>query len=153
MRITSAPITTAQAATQRYRGRQDDVTSVAYHGRMAKSARDMDGWWVATGAELGGVRLPAEALSDLALRLRKGTFRFGTDEGWTVVHRNVRPQALDIVLSRGSNRGRVVPAIIDVSGSSMRICCDLSGRSRPQEFKAPSGTRCFLASYRRSDRL
>ena len=120
---------------------------------MANNTRDIDGWWVATDAELGGVRLPAEALADLALRLRKGTFRFGTDEGWTVVHRNLRPQALDIVSAHGPNRGRVVPAIIHVSGSSMRICCDLSGRSRPQEFKAPSGTRCFLASYRRTSRL
>ena len=42
---------------------------------MAKSTRDIDGRWVATVAELGGVRLPAEALSDLALKLSKGTFR------------------------------------------------------------------------------
>jgi uncharacterized protein (TIGR03067 family) len=108
---------------------------------------------VATGAELGGVQLPAEALSDLALRLRKGTFRFGTDEGWTVVNSHACPQTLDIVPARGPNRGRVVPAIIDVSGSSMKLCCDLSGKCRPHEFKAPSGTRRFLATYRRTSRL
>jgi uncharacterized protein (TIGR03067 family) len=116
---------------------------------MANERPDLDGWWVATRAELGGLPLPAEALSDLALRLRRGTFRFGTDEGWTVINQRARPRTLDMVPARGPSRGRVVPAIIAVSGSSMRICCDLAGRCRPQEFKAPAGTRCFLASYRR----
>ena len=110
---------------------------------------NLDGWWIATFGELGGIRLPAEALSDLALRLRHGTFRFGSDEGWTVINWHARPHTIDIVPARGPNRGRVVPAIIEVSGNSIRICCDLSGRSRPDLFAAPSGTRIFLATYRR----
>src|SRR5687767_13061663 len=116
---------------------------------MPNERPDLDGWWVATRAELGGLPLPDEALSDLALRLRRGTFRFGADEGWTVINHQSRPRTLDMVPAQGPSRGRVVPAIIAVSGSSMRICCDLSGRCRPQEFKAPPGTRRFLASYRR----
>ena len=119
---------------------------------MANERPDLDGWWVATRAELGGLPLPAEALTDLGLRLRQGTFRFGTDEGWAVINHHVRPRTLDMVPARGPNRGRVVPAIIAVSGSTMRICCDLAGRARPQEFKAPAGTRRFLASYRRVGR-
>ena len=116
---------------------------------MAHRQPDIDGWWVATRAELGGIRLPAEALLDLPLRLRNGTFRFGTDVGWTVVHTHATPRALDIVPARGPHRGRVVPAIIQISGRSMRICCDLSGKRRPQEFESPPGTRRFLATYRR----
>ena len=120
---------------------------------MPNQGPDLDGWWVATRAELGGLPLPEEALSDLALRLRQGTFRFGTDEGWTVINHHARPRTLDMVPARGPSRGRVVPAIITVSGSGscMRICCDLAGRSRPQTFEAPAGTRRFLASYRRLD--
>ncbi len=120
---------------------------------MVKSLPDIDGWWVATDGELGGIPLPAEALTDLALRLRQGTFRFGTDEGWIVMNRHAHPHTLDIVPARGPNRGRVVPAIVQVAGSSMRICCDLSGRHRPQEFTSPTGTRRFLATYRRVNRL
>ena len=65
---------------------------------MPNERPDLDGWWVATRAELGGLPLPSVALSDLTLRLRRGTFRFGSD------------------------------------------------------FKAPAGTRRFLASYRRVGR-
>ena len=42
---------------------------------------NLDGWWIATAGKLGGIRLPREALLDLTLRLRNGTFRFGTDKG------------------------------------------------------------------------
>jgi uncharacterized protein (TIGR03067 family) len=79
--------------------------------------------------------------------VRHGAFRFGTDEGWTVINHNTRPRTLDMVPAQGPSRGRVVPAIVALSGSTMRICCDLAGRRRPQEFKAPAGTRRFLASY------
>jgi uncharacterized protein (TIGR03067 family) len=116
---------------------------------MTRDEPEIDGWWVATAGKLGGVRLPKEALIDLPLRLQNGTFRFGTDEGRTVINRHVQPHALDIIPTRGPHRGRVVPAIIDVTGSALRICCDLSGTSRPDEFTAPRGTRRFLARYRR----
>ena len=79
---------------------------------METEAADIDGWWVATAGKLGGVRLPKEALIDLPLRLQNGTFRFGTDEGRTVINRHVQPQTLDIIPTRGPHRGRVVPAII-----------------------------------------
>jgi len=116
---------------------------------MVTEGPDLDGWWVATAGKLGGVRLPKEALVDLTLRLRNGTFRFGTDEGRTVINRHVQPQTLDIIPTRGPHRGRVVPAIIEITDSSLRICCDLSGTCRPHDFKAPAGTRRFLAKYRR----
>ena len=118
---------------------------------MPYESLDIDGWWVPTRAELGGLQLPVEALSDLVLRLRRGTFRFGADEGWTVINHYARPHTLDMVPARGPSRGRVVPAIVTVSGSRMRICCDLAGRARPQSFDAPAGTRRFLANYRRVD--
>ena len=110
---------------------------------------DVDGWWVATAGKLGGIRLPREALQDLTLRLQRGRFRFGTDEGRTVINRHVTPRTMDIIPTRGPHRGRVVPAIIDVTGSSLRLCCDLSGMSRPEDFRSPAGTRRFLARYRR----
>jgi len=116
---------------------------------MVRKPPDIDGWWVAICGELGGIPLPLEALPDLALRLQNGTFRFGTDEGWTVMNHHACPRTLDIVPARGPHRGRVVPGIVSVSGSSMRICCDLSGRCRPEEFTSPAGTRRFLASYQR----
>ncbi len=36
-----------------------------------------------------------------------------------------------------------------ILADSMRICYDLSGAEFPKEFKAPKGTRLYLAGYRR----
>ena len=116
---------------------------------MARKDLDLDGWWVAIEGKLGGIPLPAEALSDLPLRLGKGRFSLGTDEGRTVLNGHARPTSLDLILTGGPNRGRIVPAIIDMSADALRLCCDLSGASRPDAFSAPAGTRRFLVSYRR----
>jgi uncharacterized protein (TIGR03067 family) len=116
---------------------------------MVRGELDIDGWWLAIDGRLGGVELPTEALSDLPLRLQAGTFRLGSDEGRTVFNGHARPTALDLILTRGPHRGRVVPAIYDLNGSGLRLCCDLSGVYRPETFTAPSGTRRFLVRYRR----
>ena len=119
-------------------------------GSMAWNQPTIDGWWIATAGELGGGPLPFEALTDLPLRVENGMFRFGSDEGRIVVNGPAAPATMDLVLTHGPNRGRVVPAILELSANAMRICCDLSGTRRPTEFKAPAGTRHFLATYHRA---
>jgi uncharacterized protein (TIGR03067 family) len=116
---------------------------------MAPKEPNIDGWWVAIDARLGGFPLPTEALSDLPLRLQSGIFRLGTDEGRTVFNDHVHPSSLDLILTRGPHRGRIVPAIYDLDESRLRLCCDLSGADRPDTFAAPPGSRRFLVSYRR----
>ena len=132
--------------TSRYRQRYETVASDLYAGVM----QDLDGWWVAVDGELGGMALPPEVLPDLAFRFSSGTFRFGVDEGRVVLNTRSRPERLDLIPTRGPNRGRVVPAIIELTATSLRICCDLSGTHRPRAFRAPPGTRRFLATYRRA---
>ena len=117
---------------------------------MKNSDRNLDGWWLATEGHLGGVRLPEEALVDLSLRFSDGAFAFGTDSGRIVVNRHVQPARMDIIPMHGPNEGHVVPAIVEYDASTLRICCDLSGRRRPTGFVAPAGTRHFLATYRRA---
>jgi uncharacterized protein (TIGR03067 family) len=110
----------------------------------------LNGWWVVTEAKLAGVSLPPDALAELHLRVQSGTFTLGHDEGTIAVNRDVHPAAMDVVATSGPNRGRFVPAIFEHAGGLLRICYDLSGRQRPREFDAPTGTRRFLATYRRA---
>jgi uncharacterized protein (TIGR03067 family) len=89
-------------------------------------------------------------LAELTLRVQCGRFVLGCDEGTIAIDRQVHPAAMDVVATHGPNRGRYVPAIFEHAGGMLRICYDLSGRQRPGEFKAPLGTRRFLATYRRA---
>jgi uncharacterized protein (TIGR03067 family) len=113
-------------------------------------AAALNGRWIATDAELGGVRLPGEVLSELTLHLKAGRFVFGNDSGIIAVDLDHRPHALDVVATAGPNYGRFVPAIFEQAGGMLRVCYDLSGRERPREFRAPLGTRRFLVTYRRA---
>jgi hypothetical protein len=36
-------------------------------------------------------------------------------------------------------------------GDTLRVCYDLSGKSRPTEFKTKEGTRLFLVTYKRQN--
>jgi uncharacterized protein (TIGR03067 family) len=110
----------------------------------------LDGTWLVTAGQLGGVRLPDNAFDDLTLTLRNGRFELGQDRGRVGLDCCVTPAALDVLIIDGPNRGRFVPAIVERAGGMLRVCYDLGGTQRPATFGAPAGTRYFLATYRRA---
>jgi hypothetical protein len=59
------------------------------------AAAALNGRWLATAAQLGGVRLPDHVLPDLTLHLHSGTFVFGEDTGLIAIDRTRHPAALD----------------------------------------------------------
>jgi uncharacterized protein (TIGR03067 family) len=110
----------------------------------------LDGTWLVMAGQLGGVRLPDNTFADLTLRLRNGRFELGEDCGRIGLDCRVAPAALDVLIIDGPNRGRFVPAIVERAGTVLRVCYDLAGSQRPAAFRAPAGTRYFLATYRRA---
>ena len=39
---------------------------------------------------------------------------------------------------------------MDLSGDTLRVCYDLTGKARPTEFKTKKGELLFLATYKRA---
>ena len=74
------------------------------------------------------------------------------DEGTLKPNPGVRPEAMDITGTAGPVRGRTIPAIYERDGDTLRLCHDLSGKSRPKEFRTAEGTQLFLVTYRREER-
>ena len=56
---------------------------------------------------------------------------------------------MDITGTEGPNKGKTFLAVYELDGDTLRICYDLSGKSRPTEFKTTEGTQLFLVSYKR----
>jgi uncharacterized protein (TIGR03067 family) len=117
---------------------------------MARAERLLNGRWVITAGWLGGVPLPDVAFHDLTLRLHDGSFALGVDHGRFTIDVANSPATMDVLIVRGPNSGRFIPAIFEQLDSRLRICFDLSGRDRPTAFAAPAGTRRFLATYSRA---
>ncbi len=65
---------------------------------------------------------------------------------------SARPKALDITGTEGPNKGKTILAIYELDGDTFRVCYDLSGKSRPTEFKTKAETQLFLVSYKRDNR-
>jgi uncharacterized protein (TIGR03067 family) len=126
------------------------------HALFALAAdKTTDGAWKPTAAMLGGIALDKSALDAITLKLSSTNYEVtvtgeAPDRGTSTFDITTDPKHLTIVSTNGPNRGKTFLAIYEMKDDqSLRICYDLSGTAFPTEFKAPEGTRLFLASYRR----
>jgi uncharacterized protein (TIGR03067 family) len=116
-------------------------------------AKKLQGSWKPVTAELGGKPFPKEVLQTMKLVLADGKYTVTvgqqTDEGTVKLGPAQKPRAMDIVGTKGPNRGKTIPAIYELKGTTLRICYNLGGKARPKEFKTKAGTRLFLVEYKR----
>jgi uncharacterized protein (TIGR03067 family) len=122
-------------------------------GDDAKDGQTIQGTWLPTAAELGGEKFPDEVRKTIKLVIKddKYTVTVGsvTDQGTLKFDPSAKPKAMDITGTEGPNKGKTFPAIYELSGDTLRICYDLSGKAHPTEFKTKAGTQLFLVTYQR----
>jgi len=109
----------------------------------------IEGTWILTSAELGGQKLPLESFKDGKLILTDGQYTYQNDHGTYKLILAEKPKAMDISGMDGPNKGKTFLAIYELTGDTLRICYDLGGKTRPNEFATKAGTQQFLASYKR----
>jgi uncharacterized protein (TIGR03067 family) len=119
-----------------------------------EDTRKMEGTWVAAAAELGGQKLSEEVVKAIKLMLKDGKYTVqvrneGTDQGTYQLHPAKKPKAIDITGTLGPNKGKTFLAIYELSDDALKVCYDLSGKTRPSEFATKEGTQLFLVTYKR----
>jgi len=116
-------------------------------------ADSLDGTWLPEAAELSGVKYPDDVrkATKLVMKGDKYTVTVGTqsDRGTVKLDASVEPKTMDITGTDGPNKGKTFLAIYEHDGDTLRVCYDLSGKSRPTEFKSKPGTQLFLVTYKR----
>jgi len=131
---------------------------VALATRPAKCDETSDadavqGTWLPSAAELGGKPFPDDVRKSIKLTIKGDQYTVmvgdAADRGTAKLDPSVKPKALDIVGTEGPNKGRTILAIYELEGDSWKICYDLSGKSRPTEFKSTEGSPLFLVTYER----
>ena len=127
--------------------------ALAARGGDAKDGDTIQGTWLPSAAELGGKTFPDEVRKTIKLVVKddKYTVTVGkqVDQGIVKVNPAAKPKALDVTGTDGPNKGKTIQAIYERDGDTLRICYDLSGKSRPTEFKTREGTQLFLVTYKR----
>lgn len=118
-----------------------------------EDGKKMQGSWKPVAAELGGKPFPDEVLKTMKLVLTDGKYTVTvgeqTDEGTVKLDPAKAPRAMDVVGTRGPNRGKTILAIYELTDTTLRVCYDLSGKARPKEFKTQADTPLFLVEYKR----
>lgn len=114
----------------------------------------LSGTWMPTAAELGGKPLPEDMLKAMKLVLagEKYTVTVGpaVDRGTFKLDPAKKPRAMDIVGVDGPNEGKTFLAIYELQGNTLRVCYDLSGKTRPGEFKTSREALYLLITYQRA---
>jgi uncharacterized protein (TIGR03067 family) len=117
-------------------------------------AKKLDGVWLPVKAELAGKPFPKEVLETMKMVLENGKYEVtvGTqkDQGTTKVDPKAKPRAIDVTGGEGPNQGKTFQAIYELNGDVLKICYDLSGKSRPGKFETKPNTQLFLVTYKRS---
>jgi uncharacterized protein (TIGR03067 family) len=138
----------------RQKGAEDNVFTQFYP--VLKAARDRDtleGTWLPSMAELGEKAFPDEVRKTIKLVVKGDRYTVtagkAVDQGTVKPNPSAKPKALDVTGTAGPNNGKTIQAIYERDGDTLRICYDLSGKTRPSEFKTRAGTQLFLVTYKR----
>ena len=119
----------------------------------AKDDDTLQGTWLPSTAELSGKLFPDEVRKTITLVVKddKYTVTVGkeVDQGTVKLNPAAKPKEMDITGTDGPNKGKTILAIYERDGDTLRVCYDLSGKSRPTEFKTKEGSQLFLVAYKR----
>ncbi len=115
---------------------------------------ELEGTWLPASAELAGKVLPDKTRSTIRLVVEGNKYLVSVgktvDQGALIINSRATPKELDIIGTDGPNKGKTIHAIFENDGELLRICYDLSGESRPREFRTTEGTQLFLVTYRKA---
>jgi uncharacterized protein (TIGR03067 family) len=129
------------------------VTMIACATDSLDDPKAIQGKWIPTQAELAGQPMPDDVLKAISLKLENGKYEVFVgehpDRGTYTIDAGTKPKSMSVTGTEGPNQGKTFPAIYELDGDTLRICYDLSGASRPTEFKSVAGTKLYLVTYKR----
>ena len=134
------------------------LATLIWPGAEAATLRgdDVEGIWTPVDAELGGAKLPPEVFKTWRLELAGGKYVLrgaeSPDRGTYATDPSKKPRTMDVSGTEGPNKGKTYPCIYEIDGDTLRVCYDLSGKSRPAEFKTAKQTQEYLVTYKRAKR-
>ncbi len=126
------------------------IPGLAVSKNVEEADSSVDGTWQGVSAELGGQKFPKPVAATIKLTLKDGKYEVlaeSPDRGTVTYDTKAKPKEMDIKGTDGPNKGRTILAIYERTGDKLTICYDLTGTSRPTEFKSLPKSKLFLVTY------
>jgi uncharacterized protein (TIGR03067 family) len=126
---------------------------VAFAADSPDDVKAIQGNWKPVKAELAGQAMSDALLKSISLKLDNGKYEVFVgnepDRGTYTLDTSSNPKGMTITGTEGPNKGKTFPAIYELEGDALRICYDLSGAKRPDNFATVAGTKLYLVTYNR----
>jgi uncharacterized protein (TIGR03067 family) len=118
------------------------------------AVKELNGEWSVASMELGGKKLPEQAVKAIKLINKDGEYVVkaeSDDKGTVTVDAGKTPKQMTIKGVDGPNKGKTMLCIYELKGDELKVCYDMSGREFPKEFKSEAGKlTSMLAVYKKS---
>jgi uncharacterized protein (TIGR03067 family) len=120
----------------------------------AQDKKKLQGTWTVAAHTANGKALPAKALAGWRLTVAgdKMTTRDGSellDEATCRLDASVKPRAVDLRLTAGPDKGKLVLGIYKLEGDTLTVCVAEPDRPRPTEFASRAGSGHMLFVFKR----
>lgn len=126
----------------------------ADNDRSAALSKKLIGAWQLVKGSVAGTPFPEEMVKKIRLDLTDGKYKLtgaeSPDQGTWSLHTDKKPLGIDVTGTEGPNKGKTFLAIFELHGDNLKVCYDLSGKSRPAKFESSKKSLLFLAEYRRA---
>lgn len=119
----------------------------------ADDLKAMGGTWKVEAAEAGGQKIESEDLLAIVVKITGARYEVRIkdkiDGGTLTLDETQKPKTLDATDTEGEDVGKVVKAIYEISGDTMKVCYTLDGGERPKEFATKEGSPVLMLTYQR----
>ena len=120
---------------------------------LADDLKAMEGKWKVESAEAGGKKIEVEGLKDLVITITGDRYELttkdGPDAGTLKLDEAQKPKTMDATDTEGENVGKVIKAVYELSGDTLRVCYPMKGDERPKELATSEGSPWLLLIYKR----
>jgi uncharacterized protein (TIGR03067 family) len=104
--------------------------------KLRREHEKLEGTWYVVRAEAEGTPIPPQEYRALRLTFKNGQFtarrgKDDSDEGTYTIDPTRRPKTMDVT----PRRGRPQLAVYELTGNTLKICSDTSGKERPEGFE------------------
>lgn len=119
----------------------------------ADDLKAMEGTWKMTLAEAGGHAVEPEELKDLVVTIAGDHYtakvKDGMEAGTVKLDETPKLKTLDATKTEGFEAGKVIKAVYELQGDTMRVCYAFDGGERPTELATRDGVAWVLITYQR----
>jgi uncharacterized protein (TIGR03067 family) len=120
---------------------------------LADDLKTMEGKWTVEKAEVNGDPLPLEDFRDLIVTISGARYELlvkdTKDAGTLKLDETQKPKTMDVTDTEGDDLGKLVKAIYELTGDTLRVCYALNGGDRPTEFATKPDSGLLLITYKR----